>query len=138
VSPSPGGSCPGPVWARPEPAATEDEKAIRALDEAYVRDYNRGDSKAVAGHFAEDASAGVHVEQRLQELVPVAGLGVDDVAPRVSFFWNAHNDFFEEIAKFRAARTLWAEIVRDEFCSTDRRSQMLRFHTHTGGSTLTA
>jgi len=67
-----------------------------------------------------------------------AGLSVDDVAPRISFFWNAHNDFFEEIAKFRAARTLWSEIVRDEFGSHDKRSQMLRFHTQTGGSTLTA
>jgi methylmalonyl-CoA mutase N-terminal domain/subunit len=67
-----------------------------------------------------------------------SGLSVDTVAPRISFFWNAHNDFFEEIAKFRAARTLWAEIVRDEFGSTDPRSQMLRFHTQTGGSTLTA
>jgi methylmalonyl-CoA mutase N-terminal domain/subunit len=67
-----------------------------------------------------------------------AGLSVDHVAPRISFFWNAHNDFFEEIAKFRAARALWAEIVRDEFGSRDARSQMLRFHTQTGGSTLTA
>jgi methylmalonyl-CoA mutase N-terminal domain/subunit len=67
-----------------------------------------------------------------------AGLDVDTVAPRISFFWNAHNDFFEEIAKFRAARTLWAEIVRDEFGSKDPKSQMLRFHTQTGGSTLTA
>jgi methylmalonyl-CoA mutase N-terminal domain/subunit len=67
-----------------------------------------------------------------------AGLPVDTVAPRVSFFWNAHNDFFEEVAKFRAARTLWAQIVRDEFGSNDPRSQMLRFHTQTGGSTLTA
>ncbi len=67
-----------------------------------------------------------------------AGLSVDDVAPRISFFWNAHNDFFEEVAKFRAARTLWAEIVREEFGSHDKRSQMLRFHTQTGGSTLTA
>jgi methylmalonyl-CoA mutase N-terminal domain/subunit len=66
------------------------------------------------------------------------GLDVDTVAPRISFFWNAHNDFFEEVAKFRAARTLWAEIVRDEFGSRDPRSQMLRFHTQTGGSTLTA
>ena len=66
------------------------------------------------------------------------GLSVDTVAPRISFFWNAHNDFFEEIAKFRAARTLWAEIIRDEFGSTDPKSQMLRFHTQTGGSTLTA
>jgi methylmalonyl-CoA mutase N-terminal domain/subunit len=67
-----------------------------------------------------------------------SGLAVDAVAPRISFFWNAHNDFFEEVAKFRAARTLWAEIVRDEFGSTDPRSQTLRFHTQTGGSTLTA
>jgi methylmalonyl-CoA mutase N-terminal domain/subunit len=67
-----------------------------------------------------------------------SGLAVDVVAPRISFFWNAHNDFFEEIAKFRAARTLWAQIVRDEFGSTDPRSQVLRFHTQTGGSTLTA
>jgi methylmalonyl-CoA mutase N-terminal domain/subunit len=68
----------------------------------------------------------------------VAGLAIDLVAPRISFFWNAHNDFFEEVAKFRAARVLWAKIVRDEFGSTDPRSQMLRFHTQTGGSTLTA
>ncbi len=67
-----------------------------------------------------------------------AGLAIDTIAPRISFFWNAHNDFFEEIAKFRAARVLWARIVRDEFGSTDPRSQMLRFHTQTGGSTLTA
>ncbi len=67
-----------------------------------------------------------------------AGLAIDEVAPRISFFWNAHNDFFEEIAKFRAARTMWAQIVRDEFGSTDPRSQMLRFHTQTGGSTLAA
>jgi methylmalonyl-CoA mutase N-terminal domain/subunit len=67
-----------------------------------------------------------------------AGIALDDVAPRISFFWNAHNDFFEEIAKFRAARLLWAQITRDEFGCRDPRSQMLRFHTQTGGSTLTA
>ncbi len=67
-----------------------------------------------------------------------AGLSIDTIAPRISFFWNAHNDFFEEVAKFRAARGLWAAIVRDEFGSRDPRSQMLRFHTQTGGSTLTA
>ncbi|MBC5799279.1 MAG: methylmalonyl-CoA mutase [Candidatus Eremiobacteraeota bacterium] len=67
-----------------------------------------------------------------------AGLAIDEIAPRMSFFWNAHNDLFEEIAKFRAARELWASIVRDEFGSRDPRSQMLRFHTQTGGSTLTA
>ncbi len=67
-----------------------------------------------------------------------AGIDLDLVAPRISFFWNAHNDFFEEIAKFRAARYLWAHIAKDEFGCRDPRSQMLRFHTQTGGSTLTA
>ncbi len=67
-----------------------------------------------------------------------AGLHADTVAPRMSFFWNAHNDFFEEIAKFRAARYVWAHIARDEFNCKDPRSAMLRFHAQTGGSTLTA
>jgi methylmalonyl-CoA mutase, N-terminal domain len=67
-----------------------------------------------------------------------AGIDLDTIAPRISFFWNAHNDFFEEIAKFRAARYLWAHVTRDEFGCQDPRSQMLRFHTQTGGSTLTA
>jgi len=67
-----------------------------------------------------------------------AGIALDEVAPRISFFWNAHNDFFEEIAKFRAARYLWAHITRDEFGCRDPRSQTLRFHAQTGGSTLTA
>jgi len=66
------------------------------------------------------------------------GIALDEVAPRISFFWNAHNDFFEEIAKFRAARYLWAHITRDEFGCRDPRSQTLRFHAQTGGSTLTA
>jgi methylmalonyl-CoA mutase N-terminal domain/subunit len=67
-----------------------------------------------------------------------AGIDLDTIAPRLSFFWNAHNDFFEEVAKFRAARVLWAHITRDEFGCRDPRSQMLRFHTQTGGATLTA
>ncbi|BDG60781.1 acyl-CoA mutase large subunit family protein [Caldinitratiruptor microaerophilus] len=66
------------------------------------------------------------------------GLDVDTFAPRLSFFFNAHNDFFEEIAKFRAARRLWARIMRERFGAKDPRSWMLRFHTQTGGSTLTA
>jgi len=66
-----------------------------------------------------------------------AGLGLDAIAPRISFFWNAHNDLFEEVAKFRAARYLWAHITRDDFGCKDPRSHMLRFHTQTGGSTLT-
>ena len=67
-----------------------------------------------------------------------AGLEVDAFARRLSFFFNAHNDFFQEVAKFRAARMLWAEIMRDRFGATDERSTMLRFHAQTGGSTLTA
>jgi methylmalonyl-CoA mutase, N-terminal domain len=66
------------------------------------------------------------------------GLNVDEVAPRVSFFLNAHNNFLEEIAKFRAARRMWAGIVRERFKAQDPRSVMFRFHTQTAGSTLTA
>ncbi|MCK6576701.1 MAG: methylmalonyl-CoA mutase family protein [Anaerolineae bacterium] len=67
-----------------------------------------------------------------------AGLAVDDFAPQLSFFFNAHNNFLEEIAKFRAARRLWARIMRDRFGAKDPKSMQLRFHTQTGGSTLTA
>lgn len=67
-----------------------------------------------------------------------AGLDVDDFAPRLSFFFNAHSNFFEEIAKFRAARTLWAEIMRDRFRAKKPDSLKLRFHSQTAGSTLTA
>jgi len=67
-----------------------------------------------------------------------AGLEVDDFAPRLSFFFNAHMDFFEEIAKFRAARRLWAKIMRGRFDAKSPKSLMLRFHTQTAGCTLTA
>ncbi|MCY0877040.1 MAG: methylmalonyl-CoA mutase family protein [Firmicutes bacterium] len=67
-----------------------------------------------------------------------AGLAVDDFAPRLSFFFNAHNQFFEEIAKFRAARRMWARIMRDTYGAQNPKSWQLRFHTQTGGSTLTA
>jgi methylmalonyl-CoA mutase N-terminal domain/subunit len=67
-----------------------------------------------------------------------AGLDVDDFAGQLSFFFNAHNNFLEEVAKFRAARRLWAKIMRDRFGAKDSRSWRLRFHTQTGGSTLTA
>jgi methylmalonyl-CoA mutase N-terminal domain/subunit len=66
------------------------------------------------------------------------GLSVDDVAPRMAFFFNCHNNFFEEVAKFRAARRLWATLVRERFNPSDQRSLLLRFHTQTAGSTLTA
>src|SRR5437870_6500147 len=67
-----------------------------------------------------------------------AGLDVDEFAPRISFFFNAHNNFLEEVAKFRAARRMWARIMREHFKSKNPRSWMLRFHTQTAGSTLTA
>ena len=67
-----------------------------------------------------------------------AGLDVNQFGQRLSFFFNAHNDFFEEIAKFRAARRLWARIMKDRFHATNPRAQQLRFHTQTAGSTLTA
>jgi methylmalonyl-CoA mutase N-terminal domain/subunit len=67
-----------------------------------------------------------------------AGLAVDDFAPRLSFFFNAHNDLFEEVSKFRAARRVWARIMKERFGAKNPKSLMLRFHTQTAGSTLTA
>jgi methylmalonyl-CoA mutase N-terminal domain/subunit len=72
------------------------------------------------------------------EAALAAGLGVDAFAPRLSFFWNAHNNLFEEVAKYRAARRMWAKIMTERFGAKDERSKLLRFHTQTGGSTLTA
>jgi len=67
-----------------------------------------------------------------------AGLAVDEFAPRLSFFFNAHNDLFQEVAKYRAARRMWARIMKERFGATDERSLKLRFHTQTAGSSLTA
>jgi methylmalonyl-CoA mutase N-terminal domain/subunit len=67
-----------------------------------------------------------------------AGMDVDDFAPRLSFFWNGHNNFFEEIAKFRASRRMWHRIMTERFRCKSEKSALLRFHTQTGGSTLTA
>ena len=72
------------------------------------------------------------------EAARAAGLDVNSFGQRLSFFFNAHNDFIEEVAKFRAARRLWARIMRDRFGATNPRAQQLRFHTQTAGSTLTA
>ncbi len=72
------------------------------------------------------------------EAAITAGLKVDDFAPRLSFFFNSHNNLLEEIAKFRAARRLWARIMRERFDARNPKSLMLRFHTQTAGSTLTA
>ncbi len=72
------------------------------------------------------------------EAAQAAGLKVDEFGPRLSFFFNSHLDFLEEIAKFRAARRLWAKIMKERFKAEDKRSQMLRFHTQTAGCSLTA
>jgi len=72
------------------------------------------------------------------EAARARGLAVDEFAPRLSFFFNVHNNFLEEVAKFRAARRLWARIMRDRFSAKNPKSMMLRFHTQTAGSTLTA
>ena len=79
------------------------------------------------------ADAIAYVEAALE-----AGLEVDDFGPRLSFFFACHMNFFEEVAKFRAARRLWAEIMKKRFGASNERSMMLRFHTQTGGATLTA
>ncbi|MFQ5500663.1 MAG: methylmalonyl-CoA mutase, partial [Candidatus Zixiibacteriota bacterium] len=67
-----------------------------------------------------------------------AGMDIDTIAPRLSFFFASHNDLFEEVGKFRAARQIWASVVREKFGAKNEKSMMLRFHTQTGGSTLTA
>jgi methylmalonyl-CoA mutase, N-terminal domain len=79
------------------------------------------------------ANAIAYIESAL-----AAGLSIDAFAPRLSFFFNAHSNFLEEIAKFRAGRRIYAKLMRDRFGAKDARSQMLRFHTQTAGSTLTA
>ncbi|MFM8267936.1 MAG: methylmalonyl-CoA mutase [Ilumatobacteraceae bacterium] len=72
------------------------------------------------------------------EAAIAAGLDVDSFAPRLSFFWNAHNNFFEEIAKFRASRRIWHRVMTERFGARTEASTLMRFHTQTGGSTLTA
>jgi methylmalonyl-CoA mutase N-terminal domain/subunit len=96
----------------------------------HIREAGSTAVQEVAFTFA-DAIA--YVEASLK-----AGLEIDQFAPRISFFFNSHNNLLEEIAKFRAARRLWARIMRDRFHARDPRSLMMRFHTQTAGSTLTA
>ena len=108
---------------------------VPAWNTISVSGYHMREAGATAAQ--ELAFALANARAYLQAAVD-GGLSVDAVAPRISFFWNAHSNFFEEIAKFRAARLLWAHIVRDEFGARDAKSELMRFHTQTGGSTLTA
>ncbi len=92
------------------------------------------------GGLYSRAGTGVYLGRwhNLCEAALRAGLSIDSFASRLSFFFGVHNDFLEEIAKFRAARRLWARIMRERFQAKDPRSCMLRFHTQTCGCTLTA
>ena len=72
------------------------------------------------------------------EAAIAAGLEIDRFAPRIAFFFNSHNHFLEEVAKFRAARRMWARLMKERFGAKEAKSMMLRFHTQTAGSTLTA
>lgn len=96
----------------------------------HIREAGSTAAQEIAFTFA---NAICYVNQALK-----AGLEIDSFAPKLSFFFNAHNDLFEEIAKFRAARFIWAKIMKEKFGAKDNRSCMLRFHTQTAGSTLTA
>jgi methylmalonyl-CoA mutase N-terminal domain/subunit len=114
---------------------------------AYCREHvPRWNTISISGyHFREQGASAVqevaftlssgiaYVQAALE-----AGLGVDEFGPRLAFFFNGHNNVFQEVAKFRAARRMWAHIMRDRFGARDPRSHRLRFHTQTGGVTLTA
>ena len=96
----------------------------------HLRDAGCTAAQEIAFTFA---NARAYVDAALR-----AGLDIDDFAPRISWIFNTHNDFFEEIAKYRALRRMWARIMKEEYGAKDPRSWMLRTHTQTGGSTLTA
>jgi methylmalonyl-CoA mutase N-terminal domain/subunit len=114
---------------------------------AYCRDHlPNWNTISISGYHMREAGCTAAEEIALTlshavayvEAAEAARLEVDDFAPRLSFFFACHMDFFEEVAKFRAARRMWARIMRDRFGAKDPRSQALRFHTQTGGVTLTA
>ena len=111
-----------------------------------AREVPRWNSISISGYHIREAgsTAAQEVAFTLADAIAYvqaavdSGLGVDEFAPRIAFFFNSHNEFLEEVAKFRAARRLWAHIMLDRFGARDPRSQMLRFHAQTAGSSLTA
>jgi methylmalonyl-CoA mutase N-terminal domain/subunit len=114
---------------------------------AFCRDeLPRWNSISVSGYHIREAGSDAVQEVAFTladgiayvEAARTAGLGVDEIGPRLSFFFNAHSYFLEEVAKFRAARRMWARLMRERFGARDPRSLMLRFHAQTAGSTLTA
>ena len=121
-------------------------RLITDIFEFCVKEVPKWNSISVSGYHIREAGA-----TALQELAFTlrdgieyvqygvdAGLDVDEFVPRMSFFFNAHSDFFEEIAKYRAARKIWARVMRERFGAKDERSLKLRFHTQTAGVSLTA
>ena len=110
------------------------------------REMPRWNSISVSGYHIREAGSTAVQEVAFtlangvayMEAAAATGLDVNAVGRRLSFFFNAHSDFLEEIAKFRAARRMWAHLMRDRFAATDPKAQQLRFHTQTAGSTLTA
>jgi methylmalonyl-CoA mutase N-terminal domain/subunit len=110
------------------------------------RDVPQWNTISISGYHIREAGADAVQEVAFTladgiayvEAAVKAGLAIDDFAPRLSFFFNVHNNFLEEVAKFRAARRMWASIMRERFAATSAKSQMLRFHTQTAGVTLQA
>ena len=114
---------------------------------AYCRDrLPRWNTISISGYHMREAGSTAAQEVAFTiadgiayvEAATAAGLKVDEFAPRLSFFFACHMNFFEEVAKFRAARRLWAKVMKERFGATNPKSMMLRFHTQTGGATLTA
>ena len=114
---------------------------------AYCKDYvPQWNTISISGYHIREAGSSAVQEVAFTladgiayvEAAIKAGLKVDEFAPRLAFFFNAHNNLFEEVAKFRAARRIWAKVMKERFNATDPRSMMLRFHTQTAGCTLTA
>ena len=121
-------------------------RIVTDIFEFCAREVPRWNTISVSGYHIREAGSTAVQEvaftlanglQYVQAAVE-RGLAVDSFAPRMSFFFNAHNDFLEEVAKFRAARKLWAELMRERYGAKDPRSLALRFHAQTAGSTLTA
>ncbi|RLI09209.1 methylmalonyl-CoA mutase, partial [Candidatus Bathyarchaeota archaeon] len=126
----------------PEPSM----RLVVDLIEYCARNMPRWNPISISGYHIREAGANAIQELAFTFANAIAyveaclerGLRVDEFAPRISFFFSVHNDFFEEIAKFRAARRIWAKIMRERFGAEKPRSCTLRFHTQTAGSTLTA
>jgi len=123
--------------------------SLRLITDAFAfcaREVPKWNTISISGYHIREAGATAVQEvaftlanaREYVRAAVAAGLAIDEFAPRLSFFFNAHNNFLEEVAKYRAARRLWARMMREEFGATDPRSWLLRFHTQTAGSTLTA